>query len=356
MGRLIDKNSRLNNRSTGWWESLHLSQTNNCTMPPIQRQHWGGAALFSINKVIDRGIDDLRLGCWCWSKYRGRNNHTLRIFCAYCPNPPTGHFSVYAQHETFFHLSSDSRCPRQTFIDDLSYALKQALDKEEHIVVLLDGNHDMRNSALSQRFSSINLMEPILHRHGIHGPSTFRRNGSRTPIDGIWISNNLTVQGCGYLEYHQFLLNADHRCLWLNLTYTQDFGHNMPATVKPRHRRLHCHDPRIISNYVARYEMLAKKNKLQDKVIALYSSLSYPLSASLQEEYESLDALHCEITRAAEKKCRKLWKGQVAFSPKIRSAHKRLKALTLLQKRAKGKKVSSRLLSRSVKEANLPAS
>jgi len=28
------------------------------------------------------------------------------------------------------------------------------------------------------------------------------------------------------MEYDQFLLNAYHRCLWIDITYQQAFGHN----------------------------------------------------------------------------------------------------------------------------------
>ncbi len=122
-------------------------------------------------------------------------------------------------------------------MDDLSTAIKAALNNNEHVIVMLDGNQDMKNSYLSQQLTLLRMREAILHKHGIDGPSTFRRNESRTPRDGIWISDNLEISKGGYLEYDQFLLNADHRYLWLGISFTQAFGHNMPAITKPRHRR-----------------------------------------------------------------------------------------------------------------------
>jgi hypothetical protein len=35
---------------------IHLSHAYNITQPPIQRQQWGGTALFSLNKVAHRVI------------------------------------------------------------------------------------------------------------------------------------------------------------------------------------------------------------------------------------------------------------------------------------------------------------
>ncbi|MFN9981032.1 MAG: hypothetical protein ACK53Y_13985, partial [bacterium] len=90
--RLSKESKRLYTRTRDWGESLHLSLAHNCATPPVDKKQWGGTALFSINKaahrVIAKGIDPLNLGRWCWSKYQGRNNCTLKVFSAYCPNPP----------------------------------------------------------------------------------------------------------------------------------------------------------------------------------------------------------------------------------------------------------------------------
>ncbi len=46
--------------------------------------------------------------------------------------------------------------------------------------------------------------------------------------------------------------------------------------------------------------------------------------------------------------------GQVAFSPQLQVADRQIKAWSLLEKKAKGMKVSSRLLKRSLHKANIP--
>ena len=57
----------------------------------------------------------------------------------------------------------------------------------------------------------------------------------------------------------------------------------------------------------------------------------------------------------AERRCRKLKMGQVAFSPEIAKARILIQAWLLLDKRAKGLTVSSRLLQRTM-QAELPSS
>jgi HD superfamily phosphohydrolase len=71
------------------------------------------------------------------------------------------------------------------------------------------------------------------------------------------------------------------------------------------------------------------------------------------QEYEELDRLRCLATAFAESKCRKLHTGQVAFSPELNAARLKIKVWLLLVSKAKGRKVSSRLISRSIKKANM---
>jgi len=184
---LVREEDRLYLRTKEWWESVHLSLTHNHTMTPIANKRWGGTALFSLNqashRVIDKGCDPTNLGRWCGALYRGKNNHLLRVFSAYCPNPLQ---SVFSQHRLFL-------LPRHLFIKDLVKEVKKAQSKGEHTIIMLDGNFDMRQSMMASSFHSANLREAILHRHGANGPSTFHRNTTNTPIDGIWVSSGISI-------------------------------------------------------------------------------------------------------------------------------------------------------------------
>jgi hypothetical protein len=207
---------------------------------------------------------------------------------------------------------------------------------------MLDGNSDMRDSPLATALKNCSLTEVLLHRHGISGPSTFRRNQTRTPIDGIWASPGISILAGGYLDFDQLLTGADHRTLWIDVSLINAFRHVMPAIAKPKARRLHCRDPRVVHNYVRRYEALVQQHQLLPKIQNFMSRAQYPLSPLLQEELETLDNLRVMITAEAEKKCRKLRKGQVAFSPELQQASRTMKAYSLIHKKLLGRKVSSR--------------
>jgi len=94
--RLVPEKDRLFARTREWRESIHLSFSYNVTTPPVDRRQWGGNALFSIDKaahrVVEKGSDPFKLGRWCWTMYRGRDNHILKVYSAYCPTLPLDHY------------------------------------------------------------------------------------------------------------------------------------------------------------------------------------------------------------------------------------------------------------------------
>jgi hypothetical protein len=265
--RLVGEEDKLIHRTKEWWESLHLSYSSNSTKPPIKPKQYGGVALFSINKaahrVVSKGSDPSNLGRWTWTRYRGRNNHTLRIICAYRPNPPSGGpFTVYAQHKIYFNSIEDQRCPRAAFIQDLCEAINGFKSEGDHIILLLDGNSDMHKGPLAVSLSECNLREVLLDKYGLNAPSTYRRNQTPTPIDGIWASPNVNIEGGGYFLFDEVFQDMGHKCLWIDVTYINAFGHNMPPIVRPAIRRLHCKDPRIVNNFLRRYEKFVTQHQL----------------------------------------------------------------------------------------------
>jgi hypothetical protein len=211
----------------------------------------------------------------------------------------------------------------------------------------------MKKSDLQSALESCTLKEAIINKHGRNGPSTYRRNNNRKPIDGIWTSPSIEILAGGYFDYDEVFLNSDHRCLWIDLTYKSVFGHGSPIITK-RARRLHCKDPRIVDNYVRSYRKYILKNNLPGKVRRLKDKASYPLSEADQRYFEDLDDLRCKGVQQAEKKCRKLRMGQVPFSPQLQQASRIIDVWVLIRKKAKGLKTSSRLLQRAIKKLSLP--
>ncbi len=356
--RNILEEDRLYARTRYWWDSSNIMTANNCTTANREAHQYGGTALFSIGKaahrIISKGIDPTNLGRWVWVRYRGRNNQTLRIFSAYRPNPPGGGpFTVYAQHRQFFNSRDDERCPRAAFLDDLCSTINEAKEEGDNIIVMLDGNDDMRKGAIHQALSQCQLREAVISKHGPNTPFTHRRNKQNVPIDGIWLTPSLEISACGFKEFDAVFPGTDHRTIWLELSFITAFGHNMPPIAKPRHRRLQCNDPRCVANYNRSYERFVRDNMLLEQAKALEERSNNPLSQEDQKDYERLDVLWCQGVELAERRCRKLRMGQVAFSPSVQAAMRSINAWSMLIRRVKGLRVSSRLLQRTMRKASL---
>ena len=354
----VSEEHRLVNRSRHWWASSHFASTHNKNSTTRATAQYGGVAMWSIDKaahrVTNKGQDPSGLGRWVWVRYRGKNNITLRIFTAYRPNPPSeGPFTVYAQHRSHFNSIADNRCPRIAFVEDLMIELQDSLSAGDNIIIMLDGNEDMRSGLLHDELCKLNFKEAIIDRHGNDTPSTFDRNTRNVPIDGIWCTPSLQISAGGYLPFDEVFEKTNHRTLWIDLSYIQAFGYNMFPIIKYQARRLKCNDPRCVANYNRRYEQFIQQHNLLQKAQELEAISTFPPSNEYIKIYEEMDQLRRIGTHHAEKKCRKLRMGQVDFSPTIQRCMRAINTWALLIKKAKGGKVSSRMLARSLKKANI---
>jgi hypothetical protein len=277
-----------------------VSWAHNRTAAPRQARQYGGCSLFSINKVahraVEKGQDSSNLGRWVWTRYKGRDNNTLCIITAYRPNPPQGPFTVYAQHNAYFNSIRRDICPRQAFIINLTDEIQRVLESGDNIILMIDGNSNMKNSDLSKALSQFSLQEAIIGRHGNNGPATQKRNYTSSPIDGIWLSPGLEILKGGYFEYDA-VIPSDHRCLWIDLTFINAFGHNMPPIHRKQAHRLHCRDLRLVQNYVHLFHQYAGPLDLFNSIKEFELRAPFMAKSDLIQEYEVLDALRCDAAK-----------------------------------------------------------
>jgi hypothetical protein len=348
---------KLPTRTKEWWEHQHVSWANNRTAQCRLKWQFRATALFSVNRathrVTSKGSDESQLGRLVWTRYNGKGNQTLSIISAYRPNPPNGPYTVYAQQNAYFNSMDRNICPRIAFVDDLSSQITLMMEQGDHVIVLIDGNSNMKAGNMSITLQALTLREVILERHGTEGPATYKRNSPslQSTVYGRCKESRLQE---AFFQYDEVFPNTHHRCLWVDLTYEMAFGHNMAPLSKKKARKLHCKDPRIVDNFNSLFCEYPETHKLFERVIKLDQKKFVSRRATITE-YEELDALRCKAAAFAEAKCRKLRKGNVAFSPELNMARMTIRAWTLVVKKVQGKRVSSRLLSRALKKANLKA-
>jgi hypothetical protein len=185
-------------RTQEWWECQHICWAHNRTSTPNQTRQFGGTAIFSINqaahRVIEKGYDKTLLGRWSWTRFQGKNGQTLRIIVSYRPNPPQGPHTGYAQQNAYLHSVRRDICPRKAFLADLVEDLTDFIEQGDNIILMLDGNSNMKQSDSKMAKEQLHLLEAILDRHGLDDPATHKRNSTSTPIDGIWNTQGLHIE------------------------------------------------------------------------------------------------------------------------------------------------------------------
>jgi hypothetical protein len=108
------------------------------------------------------------------------------------------------------------------------------------------------------------MRESILERHGTNAPQTYNRG--TVPIDGIFLSHDLTSVGVGYLPFGKGLL-IDQQCLWIDIKVHVLMGKDMEPSKKFAPRRLKCDDPRIRNKYLSEYKMYIEGRDIEGRAI-----------------------------------------------------------------------------------------
>ena len=202
---------RWNERIRGWWEnyrsniSYNYKDCNNTSYQP------GGNILLSIGKptfrIIAQGSDKKGLGRWCWTRYRGRHDITIRVICAYRPCKPNipGPNTTYSQHQRLFDMTNDNRCPRAAILEDLEREMREWREVDgDQIIMMMDCNENVNGALIRSwlRDNSLHNMAEDIQTSTSHIPATQQR-GSH-PIDGIFISNTISVVKGGFLPFGEF--------------------------------------------------------------------------------------------------------------------------------------------------------
>jgi hypothetical protein len=111
-------------------------------------------------------------------------------------------------------------------------------------------------------FADTGMHEVLLEYNSELPPtSTYSCNYQEVPIDGIFATPSICLQGGGYFAFGDGT-GPDHRCLWLDLTYHTAFGHESPAMGQRTARRLTCQDPRILRKYSELYRPFVQQHRL----------------------------------------------------------------------------------------------
>ena len=340
---------------------LHTVAAHNETDPEASEYQIGGIAMMirgqTVNRVIEWGSDESRLGRWIWVDLRGLQGLVTRIITAYrlvVTNNKGGSETVYSQHLRGLRLNGDTREPLAAFDEDLLSLVKATIEQRKQIVLMMDVNEDVRSGTLAHRLRQFVLEESVSTTVSGPPPATHNR-GSKT-IDGIFTTPTIATRTGGYQPFSTS--PGDHRGIWIDADQMTLFGQRNPPPAKLSPRRLQSSQASTVATYHKKLEALFLATKLRERTERLKAKATYPATEEVRQEYECLDNLRLQCIKEAESTCRKLRMGNTPFSPAYSLNYKNIKALTLLQKKHDGKRVSWKLIRRSWKDTsfNLPLS
>ena len=202
-------------------------------------------------------------------------------------------------------------------LTDLKKYIHRWKNQDEQIVLLMDCNEDVRSGNIQAFLSEVDMREAILHKHGNDAPGT-HINGTH-PIDGIFTTRSVSIQSGGYCSFDQGVQGkrTDHRCLWIDVRITTVFREKMPPLMKFCGRRVKTTDPRIVERFNSHYKKFVIKHQMAQRIFRLEQSVTCPISDQHQQEAETLAHLWQQGIQYADKRCRRLFRGLVPFSPEV---------------------------------------
>jgi len=240
------------------------------------------------------------------------------VVCGYCPCPNSkGAQTAWSQHQNYLLTQNIDRDPRSAFKADLLKEIVKWKAAKDQVLLLIDWNEDVCSPAITQWLQWAGMRDIILEQHGIDAPPTINKPMSTVPIDGIFATPGISASRCGYLPFGERVYKADHRMLWLDLTFNTAFGHGLPPIMSAaaRHLKLHC--PVTKRRFKRTYRQEADRLGLPDQILWLEQAMTNPPTPEQTAEYEEIDRLNAKAILHADRKCRKLRMGTIPFSPKM---------------------------------------
>jgi hypothetical protein len=132
---------------------------------------------------------------------------------------------------------------------------------------MADWNEDIRGRKITNFINKLELKEAILSRHGTtHAPSTYIEGS--TPIDGIFTTRGISIQGSGYLACG-VKGKPDHRAAWIDVTMTSTLGYKIPETIWPSMQRVTTKDMRSVKEFNKAMRAFVLRHQLGERITKL---------------------------------------------------------------------------------------
>ena len=150
--------------------------------------------------------------------------------------------------------------------------IKIWLEEGDQIILAGDWNENVL-AVQKKHLEQLGIREVLLEKYG-SAPATYDRGSN--PIDGIFMPTTLNIKQGGYLSFGEGII-SDHCALWVDITYRNAFGHNMPLIMQSTARRLNCKDPKVMQRFLSNYEIYVSLHKLNSKAQEIRDRITFPM-------------------------------------------------------------------------------
>ena len=305
-------------------------------------------------RIIQKEVDKSGLGRWTWMRIQGRQGQATTVISAYRPCKNKGHVgTVYEQQQSYWDNKGKHDCPIKLFDKDLKQLIKARLKANDHVILGIDANEDVRSGRFHNTMQSLGLKEAVLALHpNSDPPETCNKNQSRVPIDGLFVSAGIQPTQGGYTNYDT-TVRSDHRSLWLDIPFTSILGFNPPKPPNPNPRRLRAKDPRCRDKYnkITKKQFSKAEIKLFEEVQTLRDMRDQgaPRINIMLQHSKALSK--CMILRKeAARKARHIYDKSYEWSPTWRKLEAEVQLWRVARKRFK-RRIKGKYIRRLMKKA-----
>ena len=257
----------------------------------------------------------------------------------------------YQQQKQFLLENNIDKCPNEVLREDLAGSIRNWMKKGDSIVVLADCNEDIRKGKLTEKMQDVGLHSPIRQKFGDENmPATYHA-GSR-PIDEIFISRDLNFKAVGYLPFGDG--PGDHRGIFIGIFKDSMIGDSINAIHRQQGRKLKSTDIRTVEKFNNLMKGYLRDQNIFQRMDKLDLACHSSITESQMEEFVLIDKAFVGAFKYANKRCKKLKSGEVAYAPEeIQVQGRKIRLWTFCIRKRCGRRISSSLIRRLAKKLKI---
>lgn len=327
---------------------IKTNTAHNIHGPTTSEWQQGGTAMLFTNELLQYAKqpdnDHTGLGRWCSWTLCLNPTHRTRIVVAYCPGArgkQTGLKTVANQHMTYIDAHrTDTRSPYDMFVNDLTQQLGKWRAEGDRLLVFIDANEHILQGRIARLWGRDDLdLREVTHRFWKDGEEPHTFAFGRQPIDGIFATPDLDVKNFLSLSFHESV--GDHRSMIIEITTASAIGKFQGKIVRPTTRRLTTKQNASVRRYNTIIEKQFEIHRIAERIEELDEITKregFPASDKTRQLILALNKQIDEIRLHAERRCRKIRKPAMPFSPDVKYIYDRIHAFQTLLKLKEGTK------------------